>query len=232
MQASTPNRTVLSRCLATAGASALMALGAVGAIPSQAATTPPALNQVVCNAAGDKCEFYLVRTAARPSTCLPNVGGKITIRKRGAVEKMTAQLWGLPKNTEFDLFVIQVPKAPFGLAWYQGDIESDSYGHAEQDYRGRFNEETFIVAQSGNQPLAPHVHNKQPFPDAVFGQTTQVGPIHTFHVGVWFNSPADAFKAGCEKTVTPFNGEHNAGVQILNTAQFPDNEGPLSAIKP
>ena len=26
---------------------------------------------------------------------------------------------------------------------------------------------------------------------------------------------------------TPFNGEHNAGIQILNTGTFPDNAGPL-----
>jgi hypothetical protein len=38
---------------------------------------------------------------------------------------------------------------------------------------------------------------------------------------------ADAYKAGCANTVTPFNGEHNAGIQLLNTAQFRDDQGPL-----
>src|SRR6266704_6198040 len=27
--------------------------------------------------------------------------------------------------------------------------------------------------------------------------------------------------------VTPFNGEHNAGIQVLNTSNFPDDFGPL-----
>ena len=31
---------------------------------------------------------------------------------------------------------------------------------------------------------------------------------------------------------TPFNGEHNAGIQVLNTSNFPDTQGPLSQLKP
>jgi hypothetical protein len=52
-------------------------------------------------------------------------------------------------------------------------------------------------------------------------------PVHTFHVGFWFNSPADAAAAGCPATVTPFNGEHNAGVQAMSTRNFADLQGPL-----
>ncbi len=57
-------------------------------------------------------------------------------------------------------------------------------------------------------------------------------PIHTFHLGLWFNSPADASNAGCPADVTPFNGEHNAGFQVLNTSNFPDLQGPSFLIKP
>jgi hypothetical protein len=32
--------------------------------------------------------------------------------------------------------------------------------------------------------------------------------------------------------VTPFKGEHNAGVQVLNTSNFPKEEGPLSQLQP
>ena len=32
--------------------------------------------------------------------------------------------------------------------------------------------------------------------------------------------------------MTPFNGEHNAGVQVLNTSNFKDLEGPLINVKP
>jgi hypothetical protein len=31
--------------------------------------------------------------------------------------------------------------------------------------------------------------------------------------------------------VTPFNGEHDAGIQVLNTANFPEEAGPLRNLK-
>jgi len=45
-------------------------------------------------------------------------------------------------------------------------------------------------------------------------------------------NPYDAAKAGCPNTVTPFNGEHNAGVQVLNTSNYPDDQGPLRQLAP
>jgi hypothetical protein len=54
--------------------------------------------------------------------------------------------------------------------------------------------------------------------------------VHTFHLGIWFNSPVDAQNAGCPSTVTRFNGEHNAGIQALSTRNFPDLQGPLSQL--
>ena len=43
-----------------------------------------------------------------------------------------------------------------------------------------------------------------------------------YHLGLWFNSPKDAVAAHCAGATTPFNGEHNAGVQVLSTRNFPD----------
>ena len=108
-----------------------------------------------------------------------------------------------------------------------GDIETDEYGEGHERFVGRFNEETFIVAP-GVAP-APLVHNNA-FPDA--SPNPQTGPIQTYHLGLWFNSPKDAVKAGCSGGVTPFNGEHNAGIQVLNTSQFKDAQGPLFNVKP
>jgi hypothetical protein len=52
--------------------------------------------------------------------------------------------------------------------------------------------------------------------------------VQLYHLGLWFDSPTDAQKAGCESTVTPFNSTHNAGVQILNTGtNFSNLKGPL-----
>jgi hypothetical protein len=174
----------------------------------------------------DVLRFDMVPSAGA-AHCLPNARARVTITSLGTVELMKIAVKGLPPNTDFDFFVIQLPNAPFGLSWYQGDIETNEYGRSRDAFIGRFNEETFIVAV-GSGP-APQVHSG-PFPDAADNPAT--GPVHTYHLGLWFNSPDDAAAAGCPNTVTPFNGEHNAGIQVLNTSNFPDVEGPLIQLKP
>jgi hypothetical protein len=156
------------------------------------------------------------------ATCLPKASANVTIVPGGPVENMTVSVSGLPPTTDFDFFVIQVPKSPFGMSWYQGDIETDSNGNGHATFVGRFSIETFVVAP-GSAP-APLTFNG-PFPSA--GSNPATGPIQMYHLGLWFNNPSDAVKAGCAGTVTPFNGEHNAGIQVLNTSNFPDAKGPL-----
>jgi len=169
----------------------------------------------------DHISFKMVAANA----CLPDAKAKVQIISDGQAEDMFIVASGLPPNTAFDFFVIQVPKAPFGLSWYQGDMQSDDDGDAVQHFRGRFSIETFIVAQPpGGQP-APVVHDQPPFPDASTNPATE--PVHTFHLGLWFGSPEAAVAAGCPNTVTRFNGEHNAGIQVLNTSNYPDDQGPL-----
>jgi hypothetical protein len=156
-------------------------------------------------------------------TCLPDARAQVSIMSSGAAEDMFISATGLPPNTDFDFFVIQVPNSPFGLAWYQGDLETDDKGNAVQHFRGRFSIESFITAL-GVAP-APLALNNPPFPDAA--QNPVTGPVQIYHLGLWFASPTDAQSAGCPNSVTPFNGEHNAGIQVLNTSNYPDNSGPL-----
>ena len=77
---------------------------------------------------------------------------------------------------------------------------------------------------------APVVHDDAPFPDADTNPAT--APIHTFHLGLWFGSPAAAVSAGCPNTMTPFNGDHKAGIQVLSTRNFPAGNGPLRHLVP
>jgi hypothetical protein len=160
-------------------------------------------------------------------TCLPNAKGQATIKSLGQVESMQVKVNGLTHDTEFDLFVIQISDPPFGLSWYQGDLETDAYGRRAEEFVGRFSVETFIVAPGSD--VAPVIH-EEPIPDAETNPET--GPVHTFHLGLWFDSPEDAAKAGCADAVTPFNGEHNTGIQVLNTSNYPKEEGPLSRLQP
>jgi hypothetical protein len=170
-------------------------------------------------------EFPMV-VSGGASACLPKAHGRVTIHSTGSVETMTVLVTGLPPKTDFDFFVIQVPEAPFGMSWYQGDIETDQYGNGHATFIGRFSIETFMVAP-GTAP-APVVFNNA-FPDASTNPATN--PIQMYHLGLWFNSPADAQKAGCPGTTTPFNGEHDAGIQVLNTSNFPVPSGPLRKVK-
>ena len=180
--------------------------------------------------------FFDMVVSKGATTCLPDATARVGVVTNGTFEDMFIHATGLPPGTDFDFFVIQVPNAPFGLSWYQGDVETDGRGEAFQLFRGRFSVETFIIAP-GVAP-APHVFNNPPFPDAsqnpeTFGPDGKTpGPVQTYHLGLWFNSPADAQKAGCAATVTPFNGEHNAGIQVLNTSNYPDTQGPLFKLQP
>jgi len=98
-------------------------------------------------AATKHISFRMVRSAgAVTAGCIPHARARVTVTSRGPVEVMRVHARGLPENTEFDLFVIQVPNAPFGLSWYQGDLETNAHGRADGVFIGRFNIETFVVA--------------------------------------------------------------------------------------
>ena len=185
------------------------------------------LNPLLAAAKEGSVTFDMV-VSGGAKACLPNATGRVTITPAGPVEIMDVVVEGLPPNTEFDFFVIQVPKAPFGVSWYQGDIGTNAHGRGHERFVGRFSIETFAVAP-GSAP-APVVFNNGPFPDASLNPP--FNPIQMYHLGLWFGSPQAAQAAGCPANVTPFNGEHNAGIQVLNTSNFPDDFGPLRQVNP
>jgi len=192
---------------AVAGVAAMLGVGAV--VTGQA------------DAADRGISFAMVRSEASiTANCLPAATATVRVVTHGQNETMTVRAAGLPVNTAFDLFITQLPNGPFGLSWYQSDLQSGNDGTASVTVIGRFNVETFAVAP--NVGPAPVVH-----PDKDAASNPAFAPIHTFHVGFWFNSPADAVNAGCLGAVTPFNGDHTAGVQAMSTRNFADLDGPL-----
>lgn len=56
-------------------------------------------------------------------------------------------------------------------------------------------------------------------------------PAAEFHLGLWFGTPEVAVAAGCPNAVTPFNGDHTAGIQVQSTRNFA-NGGPLRSLAP
>src|ERR1700738_251926 len=176
---------------------------------------------------GDDFKFDLVRSKglANFPTVAPHAHGQVKIESIGPVEIMKVKVWGLPPNPGFDLFVIQVPNGPFGLSWYQGDIETNKDGVGYGEFIGRFNIETFIVAPGVADAPADPFHDPRRIQDALKNPATN--PVQIYHLGLWFNNPQDVVKAGGPPTVTPFNGEHDAGIQVLNSGDFPETAGPL-----
>jgi hypothetical protein len=193
-------------------------------LAAASATATVAVTGQGAEAAVTRTSFEMV-PAIGATGCLPAAQADVSIESRGSVDVMKVSAVGLPPDTDFTLFVTQVPSAPFGLALYVGDLVTGRNGHAHGTFVGRFNIETFIVAP-GVAP-APVVFNGA-FPDASSNPPTN--PVQLYHLGVWFNSPTDAAAAGCSANETPFNGEHDAGVQALSTRNFPIESGPLRQI--
>jgi hypothetical protein len=186
---------------------ALAVAGAVAVAISVAVTTS-------ATATNSTFSFKLQPSSAAISTCLRNATGHVTVTTGDLNDVMKVTIQGMPHNTGFDLFVIQQPAAPFGVSWYQTDIHSGSTGTGTATVRGVFDSETFSVSPGGTATFAP---------------------THQYHLGLWFNNPQVPFNLGCEPgatapAVTPFNGNQHAGIQVLNTAQFPVAAGPLSHV--
>ena len=196
---------------AVAAASAVVAAAGLtagfGATASAATGAAPA-------ATAKSFSFALKPSSSAITACLPKASGHVTITPGTLNDTMKVTVSGMPANAGFDLFVIQQPTAPFGISWYQTDVQANAYGNGSATVKGVFDVETFSVSLGG---------------------TTTFSPTHQYHLGLWFNDPSVPFNLGCEPgatspVVTPFNGEQDAGIQVLNTAQFPVNAGPLSHV--
>lgn len=187
------------------------------ALVSACAPDPSSLSNSVGNTQTTNKDTFSFDMVASPGikACLPKAQGYGAITPLEQNDEMNVKVQGLAPNTEYDLFVIEIPNKPFGISWYQSDLETDKDGNGSVTVIGIFNKETFSVSPGG--------------------PTTTFPATHQFHLGLWFNDPQVPFKLGCEPgqtspIVTPFNGEQHAGIQVLNTANFPDNAGPLSHV--
>jgi hypothetical protein len=137
--------------------------------------------------------------------------------KRGRLnDTLTLSVSGIKPGLDFDLFTVQRSNqlangnpdpnfhGSFGFAWYQSDL------HVGSDGTGKVTIKTILL-------------------DQIFGfdADVPVDPINTFHVGFWFNNPADAANCGFTGH-TPFNGEHQAGpLAMITRPDATTGLGPL-----
>ena len=105
---------------------------------------------------------------------------KVTVVEGNLNDTLTLSLSHVKPNLGFDLFTVQRTNllssgtvdpnfTNFGLAWYQTDVQANKQGNASVKIQ------TILV-------------------DQIFGFDPDVSlaPTNTFHVGIWFNNPADA----------------------------------------
>jgi hypothetical protein len=141
-------------------------------------------------------------------------------------EQMVIHAAGLYPSSVFTVFLVQVPTSPFGISVNEGDIGTDANGAGSTEFVGRFSQGTFAVGPG--TAAAPSLHAGT-FPDATTNPA--FSPVHLLHLGIWFKSAARSASAGCGSVITPFSGTHSAGIQVLNTSNFPATAGPLGKLK-
>src|SRR5215469_14367916 len=135
---------------------------------------------------------FLMTVSNAARACLPQANGTVIDHSFGDAENLEVVVAGLPPNTGFDFFIIQVPNAPFGASWYMGDITTDATGTGVGNFVGRFSSETFIIS-----PDAVPAPNEFPDPPAFVPEATggvRTNPVQMYHLGLWFDSPQAAAK--------------------------------------
>jgi len=133
----------------------------------------------------------------KPNPEAPTPEVRVSVHRGDLNDGATIRLRYFKPGLNFDLFTIQhSPQTAtgtadanpsVGMAWYQSDLHVNDNGSGQAHIR------TILL-------------------DQIFGVDKDVAlaPTNTFHMGFWFNNPADAQGCGFTGT-TPFNGEHNAG---------------------
>src|SRR5262249_28740449 len=152
---------------------------------------------------------------------------KVTVSRGTANDVMVVEMRNFKPGADFDLFTIERTnlkpdgsadanfKGSFSLAWYQSDIHVGPDGKAEAVVKSILLDGIFGF-------------DADPIPGSVTGAPL-VPPTHTFHVGFWFDKPADAVACGFDPTKpTPFNEEHQARPNAMISVPDPvSGQGPL-----
>ena len=148
----------------------------------------------------DEVAFRLAPSSPAIATCFPKLKARVEVDletdPKGR-DDFEIDASGLPPKTDFTVFLLEIPGAPFGAAEYIGDFTTDSHGRGHNTFK-------LIVAEAFASTL-------------VNGARVRAD---LNHVGFWFADPAGddgCFGAG-KGAVTPFDGDNEAGVQVMNSA--------------
>ena len=139
----------------------------------------------------------------------------VTVTRGTLNDTLQLKLKNIKPKLSFDLFTVQRSNlladgtldpnfTNFGLALYQSEVQVTSGGTANVKIQ------TILL-------------------DEIFGfdPSASLAPTNTFHVGFWFDDPANAAACGFTGS-TPFNGQHHAGpLAMISLPDALTNLGPL-----
>jgi hypothetical protein len=150
----------------------------------------------------NEIRFDLAPSTPAIASCLPKLEAQVEVDLQTAEkgrDEFEISASGLPPNEEFTVFLLEVPGTPFGAAEYIGDFGTDEQGRGENKFELIVEEAFASTLVNGNRVRAD-----------------------LNHVGFWFADPSGddvCFGAG-QGAVTPFDGDNEAGVQVMNSANF------------
>jgi hypothetical protein len=151
-------------------------------------------------AAAPVTRLSLTPSSAQLAKCMPYAKVDVTLESSTdqiGFDRLRIHARHLPPNRDYTVFLLQTAGAPFGAAQYSGDITTDAWGRADNEFR-------LIV----DEAFASTIVN---------GQRVRVD---LNRLGMWFADPADDdFCLGPKSPVTPFDGDNEAGVQAFNSAK-------------
>ena len=176
-----------------AGAAALLVGLSFGVVPTLAGAS----NQ---HSGLERISFDLAPSSPDIANCFPDLSAHVQVKlqtDKVGFDSFTVQAAGLPGGTSFTVFLLQQPGSPFGAAEYIGDFTTGPNGKGQNTFN-------LIVQEAFASTL-------------VNGQRVRAD---LNHVGFWFADPENddvCFGPG-GGAVTPFDGDNEAGVQVMNSA--------------
>jgi hypothetical protein len=179
-------------------ASTLLAGSAYAAVDAAPARTAAASAPQAADAARPANQVKLTLTPSSPqlAACFPHAKAKVKVdltTDEIGKDTFSIKAKGLQPDTTFTLFLIEKAGLPFGAVEYFGDFTTDGYGKATNDFE-------LIVEEA-----------------FAFNNETQAR-TDLNSVGFWFgDSTADDDCLGAASPVTGFDGDAEAGVQMMNS---------------
>ncbi|MFP5345626.1 MAG: hypothetical protein ACLGIA_01135 [Actinomycetes bacterium] len=179
---------------------AALTLAVAGSLAITAGTVSQALAGDANTAAAKVQQATLELQPSSPALakCFPHAKAKVTVALlTDSIGKdvFKIEASGLRPKTDYTVFLLEKAGAPFGAAEYIGDFTTDTWGRAENTF-------TLIVEEA-------------------FAFNNETGARKELNsVGFWFADQKDDDGClGANSPVTGFDGDGQAGVQMMNSGK-------------